>query len=101
MRPRRPSWNSNCVTGPSKTVVCPPTCNEVHTCSQSNVQYIHPSHTAVTNHHLVKNTHVYPHATSFKNEVDTVNVYGGSFQVPPQQLPTPGMNQPPRPGFWR
>ncbi|CQR46655.1 Inner spore coat protein D [Paraliobacillus sp. PM-2] len=85
MRPRRHC----CMQGPTKTVVCPTKYNQMHTCSQSNVNYIHPSHTNVVNHHLVKNTHFYPHTTSYQNTVDMVNVYGGSSQVPNQQQQSP------------
>ncbi|MCZ0701893.1 spore coat protein D [Natronobacillus azotifigens] len=70
--------------GPTKTVVCPTKFNQVNTCSQSNVNYVHPSHTNVLNHHLVKNTHFYPHTTSYQNTVSHVNQYGGAF-FPPQQ----------------
>ncbi|GAA5415334.1 hypothetical protein Pryu01_00358 [Paraliobacillus ryukyuensis] len=83
MRPRP----HGCMTGPAKTVVCPTNCNEVHTFSQSDVNYIHPSHTNVVNHHTIKNTHFYPHSTSYQNTVNSTNVYGGSFEVPNQRPP--------------
>ncbi|TXL64528.1 spore coat protein [Cerasibacillus terrae] len=65
-----------------KQIVYPTKCNTVHHCTQSEVQHIHPSHTTVMNHHLVKNTHLYPHSTSYENTVNSVDVYGGSYQVP-------------------
>lgn len=100
MRHHTPFYG-NQACGPTQTIVCPTKCNEVNTASQSNVQYIHPSHTVVKNHHLVKNTHVYPHSTSWQNTVNSVNVYGGSPQVPAPPVPSAPVNQPPRPGFWR
>ncbi|PWU68675.1 MULTISPECIES: CotD family spore coat protein [Gracilibacillus] len=63
---------------PTKTIVCPTQYNQAHTCSESNVNIIHPSHTTVTNHHLVKNTHYYPHTTSYQNTMDEINVNGGA-----------------------
>ncbi|MGN8647036.1 CotD family spore coat protein [Gracilibacillus sp. HCP3S3_G5_1] len=67
---------------PTKKIVYPTKYNEVHTCSESEVQHIHPSHTTCVNHHLVKNTHFFPHTTSYQNTVDQVNVYGGPMQSP-------------------
>ncbi|MBM7569868.1 CotD family spore coat protein [Aquibacillus albus] len=78
---------------PVDTVVYPTKYNEVHTCSESNVKHVHPAHTNVVNHHLVKNIHEYPHSTSYGNTVDSVNIYGGSYEVPspprPNVQPTP------------
>lgn len=79
---------------PVQEVVYPTKYNEVHTCSESNVKHVHPSHTKVVNHHLQKNTHVYPHSTSYANDFDSVNVYGGSYEVPTPPRPTV-----PRPPF--
>lgn len=69
---------------PTKTIVHPTKCNEVHTCSESLVNHVHPSHTNVVNHHLVKNAHYYPHTTSNQNTVNSVNVNGGGMM--PQQM---------------
>lgn len=68
--------------GCDKTVVHPTKHNCVNTCSESVVNHIHPSHTTVMNHHTVKNKHFYPHSTSFQNQTNNVNEYGGSFNVP-------------------
>ncbi|MDX8046158.1 spore coat protein [Gracilibacillus sp. S3-1-1] len=67
---------------PKQTIVYPTKYNEVHTCSESEVAHIYPSHTTNINHHLVKNVNYYPHSTSTQTTVDEVNVYGGSMQVP-------------------
>ncbi|MCT2537343.1 spore coat protein [Aquibacillus koreensis] len=88
MRHHHKPFGMNCGC-PEETVVYPTNYNQVDTCSENTVKHVHPSHTNVVNHHLQKNVHVYPHSTSFANEVDSVNVYGGSFQVP----------TPPRPNF--
>ncbi|WP_018933749.1 CotD family spore coat protein [Gracilibacillus lacisalsi] len=97
MRHRRPF---GCGMPPAPTVVYPTKTNEVHTCSESEVKHIHPSHTTCVNHHLVKNTHYYPHTTSYQNTVDQVNVYGGPgpmqgpWNTPGNQLGPGQGNQP-------
>ncbi|WP_186577767.1 CotD family spore coat protein [Aquibacillus kalidii] len=88
----KPFGNCGCPK-PVETVVYPTKYNEVHTCSENNVKHVHPSHTNVVNHHLVKNTHVYPHSTSYDNTVDSVDVYGGSYEVPTP--PRPNVPVPP------
>lgn len=50
--------------------------------SESTVNHVHPSHTTVMNHHTVKNNHVFPHSTSVQNTTNSVDNYGGSFNVP-------------------
>ncbi|SER12200.1 Inner spore coat protein D [Gracilibacillus ureilyticus] len=79
MMRRRPCMPMN--TMPANTVVHPTKYNQVHTCSESVVNHIHPSHTNCVNHHLVKNVHYYPHTTSNQYTVDQINVNGGP--VPP------------------
>ncbi|MFD2630142.1 CotD family spore coat protein [Oceanobacillus kapialis] len=78
-----------------KQVVHPTKYNCVNQYSESVVEHIHPSHTTVMNHHLVKNKHFYPHSTSVQNTANSVNEYGGSFNVPaPGQVAgamSPGM----------
>src|SRR5690625_1812643 len=64
-----------------KEIVYPVKQNVVHTCSEETVKHIHPSHTTVVNHHLVKNEHIYPHSTSFENTFNEVNVFGGAPQT--------------------
>ncbi|SHG92760.1 spore coat protein [Ornithinibacillus halophilus] len=90
--------------GCPKKVVYPTKQNVVHNCSQENVEHVHPSHTTVMNHHLIKNTHVFPHSTSVENTVNSVDVYGGSPQVPgpmtgPGFGPGMGAQGPGTPGF--
>lgn len=67
-----------------KCPVCvyPTKVNNVHTCSESTVKHIHPSHTNVINHHTIKNVHEYPHSTSFHNVTNSVDIQGPSYQVP-------------------
>ncbi len=67
---------------PTNQVVHPTQENVVHQCSEETVQHIHPSHTTVVNHHLIKNQHVYPHSTSVQNTVNSVDEFGGAFNVP-------------------
>ncbi|MGP4066080.1 CotD family spore coat protein [Oceanobacillus sp. M65] len=78
-----------------KQVVHPTKYNCVNQYSESVVEHIHPSHTTVMNHHLVKNKHVFPHSTSVQNTSNSVNQYGGSLNVPsPNQVAgamSPGM----------
>src|SRR5690625_2556523 len=68
--------------GCQRKVVYPVKNNVVHSHSVDTVEHIHPSHTTHVNHHLTRNVHVYPHSNSFANTNNSVNVYGGSFQVP-------------------
>lgn len=65
--------------------------NVVHCCTEETVQHVHPSHTTVKKHHIVKNEHVYPHSTSVENSVDCVDVNCGGWNQN-------GHGQPPRPG---
>lgn len=65
--------------------VHPTKVNNVHTCSESTVKHIHPSHTNVINHHTVKNVHEYPHSTSYQNVTNSVDIQGPSYQVPAPQ----------------
>jgi spore coat protein D len=65
-----------------KTIVHPTKYNCVNQYSESTVNHVHPSHTTVMNHHTVKNNHVFPHSTSVQNTVNSVDQYGGSFNVP-------------------
>ncbi|MGY0694412.1 CotD family spore coat protein [Virgibacillus sp. FSP13] len=73
--------------GCPKQIVHPVKHNCVHHCTESVVEHVHPSHTTVMNHHLVKNKHVFPHSTSIQNTEDCVDEYGGSFNYPPQTSP--------------
>ncbi|QHS24475.1 spore coat protein CotD [Virgibacillus sp. MSP4-1] len=41
------------------------------------VNHIHPTHTTIMNHHLVKNKHYYPHTQSVMNNVQSQNVNMG------------------------
>jgi spore coat protein D len=86
MRHRRGCRCPKCVVYPTKH-------NVVHHCTEETVQHVHPSHTTVMNHHLIKNQHVFPHSTSVQNTVNSVDEYGGSFEVPagPGMGPGPGM----------
>lgn len=77
-----------------KQVVYPVKENVVHNCTEETVEHIHPSHTTVMNHHLIKNKHIFPHSTSVANTCNSVDEYGGSFNVPGNQVGgamSPGM----------
>lgn len=70
-----------------KTIVYPTKQNCVNQFSESTVNHVHPSHTTIMNHHTVKNNHFFPHSTSMQNTTNSVNQYGGSFEVPaPNQV---------------
>lgn len=61
---------------PVKQIVHPTKHNVVHCCTEETIKHVHPSHTTVCNHHLIKNEHVFPHSTSVKNSCKEVNVGG-------------------------
>lgn len=63
---------------PVKEIVYPVKEDVVHKCSEETVKHIHPSHTTIVNHHLVKNEHLFPHTTSVVNTFDEMNVMGTS-----------------------
>ncbi|WP_163971136.1 CotD family spore coat protein [Oceanobacillus halotolerans] len=81
-----------------RRIVYPTKHNMVHHCTHDMVEHVHPSHTTVMNHHLTKNKHVYPHSTSVVNTANSVDVYGGSYQVPAPPRPTPGVGPVAGPG---
>lgn len=68
-----PRPNCGC---PVKTIVHPVKENVVHCCTEETVKHVHPSHTTVVNHHLVKNEHVFPHSTSFENTFNEIDIQG-------------------------
>lgn len=83
MRRRGPKYQKNCQCQkpkpqgkPVKEIVYPVKENVVHKCTEETVKHVHPSHTTVMNHHLVKNEHLYPHTTSVENTYDEINMYG-------------------------
>lgn len=78
-------------TQPVKEIVHPVKENVVHCCSEETVKHIHPSHTHVMNHHLIKNEHYYPHSTSYGNTVNEVNVCGGAGPSQVAGAMSPGM----------
>ncbi|MBP1970552.1 hypothetical protein J2Z83_002673 [Virgibacillus natechei] len=61
--------------GCPQTVVHPTKHNCVNKYSESVVKHVHPSHTTVMNHHLVKNQHVFPHSTSVQNTTNCVDEF--------------------------
>lgn len=77
-------WNHHGKCCPPKQVVHPTKYDCVKQCSENVVEHIHPSHTTVQNHHTTINKHVFPHSTSVQNTNSSVDVYGGSFNVPSQ-----------------
>jgi len=79
MRRRRcPDYDCN----RPKQIVYPVKENVVHCCSEETIKHVHPSHTTVVNHHLVKNKHVFPHTTSEEDTVENVDIAGNSFNNP-------------------
>lgn len=83
-------------TQPVKEVVYPVQNNVVHKCSEETVQHIHPIHTTVMNHHLIKNEHLYPQTTSVENIYEEVDVSGsgpGAGMGPGIGGPGQGPNQ--------
>ncbi|MRH42445.1 spore coat protein [Aquibacillus halophilus] len=72
---------------PVETVVYPTDYNVVNKCSENDVKHVHPSHTTIANHHLQKNIHVYPHSTSVANTFNSVDLYGGAYNVPAPPRP--------------
>lgn len=80
------------------TIVYPTKQNCVNQFSESTVNHVHPSHTTIMNHHLVKNKHFYPHSTSVQNTVNSVNEFGGAFQVPAGPGQVAGAFSPPYQG---
>lgn len=75
---------------PVKEIVHPVRENVVHCCSEEVVNHIHPSHTTVVNHHLIKNKHFFPHSTSVANTVNQTNINCGPYPVGPYGM-GPGM----------
>lgn len=63
---------------PIREIVHPVKENVVHCCTEETVRHVHPSHTTVINHHLIRNKHIYPHTTSHRNTVNEVDVQGTS-----------------------
>ncbi|WP_368654453.1 spore coat protein [Ornithinibacillus sp. 4-3] len=80
---------------PTKQMVHPTKENVVHCCSEETVKHIHPSNTTYVNHHLVKNVHEYPHSTTMANTFNSVDIYGGSYQVPSPNNSVAGAMSPP------
>lgn len=77
MRRPRPSCQQQV-----KTIVCPTQNKCVNTCSCSQVNYVHPIHTTVMDQHTVQNKHFYPQTTSWEQNVNQTNVYGGQTWPP-------------------
>lgn len=78
-----------------KTIVYPTKHNCVNKFSESTVNHVHPSHTTVMKHHLVKNKHFYPHSTSVQNTCNSVDQFGGAFETPPRPNQVAGAYSPP------
>lgn len=62
----------------TKKVVHPVKENVVNKYTEEVVKHVHPSHTTVCNHHLIKNKHYFPHSTSVANTCKSVDEYAGS-----------------------
>ena len=71
-------------------IVYPTKCCVNHTCQETIVPHIHPSHTTNVNHHMFKHLHYYPHTQSAENEV--MNQHFNCGPVPPAgMMPPTGM----------
>src|SRR5699024_642234 len=82
----------------SQQIIYPTKHNKVDTFSENVVEHIHPSHTSVVNHHLVKNKHLYPHSTSYHNTCNSVDMHSPPFPAPPPGQVAGAMTPPPAPG---
>ncbi|MRG88288.1 spore coat protein CotD [Salinibacillus xinjiangensis] len=61
------------------------------------VNHIHPTHTTIQNHHMVKNKHFYPHTQSVVNTVNQQNVNMGPGRPPSAVSPAAmGPGRPPQ-----
>ncbi|WP_181351282.1 CotD family spore coat protein [Thalassobacillus sp. CUG 92003] len=63
--------------GPAKQVVCPTNKCVHHNYYLSEVDYIHPTHTTVYNHHLTKNNHHFPQTQSVVDTFSEENNFMG------------------------
>lgn len=73
----RPRCRPNCgCQGSVNKIVHPVRENVVNCCTEETVQHIHPSHTTIRNHHLIRNEHFHPHTTSTENFVNEIDVQG-------------------------
>ncbi|WLV25466.1 spore coat protein [Aciduricibacillus chroicocephali] len=71
---RRNRWmGGHCGCGP-KRIVHPTKHEVVNCCTEEMVEHIHPIHTTVCNHHIIKNQHVFPHTVSQEQSVEEVNM---------------------------
>jgi len=67
---------------PKSPIVYPVKENVVLHCTEETVQHVHPSHTTIKHHHVVKNEHVYPHTTSVENSTESVDINKGNTFSP-------------------
>lgn len=82
----------------SQQIIYPTKHNKVDTFSENVVEHIHPSHTSVVNHHLIKNKHLYPHSTSHHNTCNSVDMHSPPFPAPSPGQVGGAMTPPPAPG---
>lgn len=85
MRPRRCHPYCGCQK-PKQPIVHPVKEDVVHCCTEETVKHVHPSHTTVKNHHVIKNEHVYPHSTSMENSCECVDVNKCEKCMPGKQM---------------
>ncbi|MFG6114566.1 CotD family spore coat protein [Halobacillus sp. MO56] len=76
--------HKNCMgpgqTGPRQQVVCPTRHCVQNNYFQNEVDYIHPTHTTIMNHHLTRNMHHFPQTQSVMDTFDSEDVF-----MPPQR----------------
>ncbi|WP_099157523.1 spore coat protein [Virgibacillus ndiopensis] len=83
--------------GCPRRIVHPVRQNVVDQCTEDVVEHIHPSHTTIRNHHVTRNRHVYPHSTSVQNSFNSVDEFGGAFNVPSPPQDVAGATSPENP----
>lgn len=75
--------------------------NTVNTYSSTLVPHVHPQHTTIVNHHVMKHAHLYPQSTSYANTSSNVDLgsvagigpAGGYGGIQPMPLPMPMYGQ--------
>lgn len=69
--------------------------NTVNTYSSTLVPHVHPQHTTVVNHHVMKHAHLYPQTTSYANTASNVDLgsVAGIAPVGGFPMPTPIFGQ--------
>lgn len=86
-----------CADKMASPIIHPAMNNTVNTFSSTLVPHVHPQHTTIVNHHVMKHAHLYPQTTSYANTTSNVDLgtatgigpVGGFGGVQPMPLPAP------------